>query len=310
MGILVVCFSGVIFPLVSELFTGQKVTVGPPFYNRSTGPLFAGLLLLMGIAPLSAWGHSTWKSIGKTIWKPFALSVLILAAIYISGIHQAGALIGFWLCALVVLVTTYEFYRGMMARHRRSGENLPVALVRLAGRNRRRYGGYIIHIGVILMALGVIGIDMFQTQTQATLPPGGTMQLAGYTVKFDQLDIFDTADGRNVARATLSVYKNDKLLTVLHPRSDYYYESQQTMTIPGNRSTMEDDLYTILVSWEAISSTGVTFKVYHNPLVNWLWLGGFVFIFGTLVAAWPDKDKETAKAAAPHKVMSTGQLRA
>ena len=310
MGILAVCFSGVIFPLVSELFTGQKVTVGPPFYQRSTGPLFAGLLLLMGIAPLSAWGHSTAKTLGKTLWKPFLVSLLVVGAVYASGIHLWAALLGFWLCAYVVLVTLYEFYRGMMARHRRAGEILPVALVRLIGRNRRRYGGYIIHIGVILMALGVIGINMFQTQTQGTIAPGGTLQLAGYQVRFDQLDVFDTADGRNVARATLSVFKNNKLLAVLHPRQDYYYESQQSMTIPGNRSTMEDDLYIILVDWQPISSSGATFKIYHNPLVNWLWTGAFVFILGTLVAAWPDKEREPAHSTVRQKVLSAGHSHA
>lgn len=298
MGILVVCFWGVVFPLVSELFTGQKVTVGPPFYERSTGPLFAGLLLLMGIAPLSAWGHSTIKSLGKSLWKPLVASLVVVIAIVIGGTNQPAAVLAFWLCSLVVFVTVYEFYRGAMARHRRSGESIPIALAHLAARNRRRYGGYIIHIGVVLMALGIVGIELFQTETQGTIPPGGTMELAGYTVRFDKLDLFDTADGRNVARASISVYEGDRFLGELHPRRDYYYDSQQPMTIPGVRSTMEDDLYVLLVDWEPISSTGVTFKIYHNPLVNWLWLGGFVFIFGTLVAAWPDQDRELAVAKA------------
>lgn len=308
MGILAVCFWGVVFPLVSELFTGQKVTVGPPFYERSTGPLFAGLLLLMGIAPLSAWGHSTIKSLGRSIWKPLAASLVVAAAVVIGGTRQPGAILAFWLCALVVFVTVYEFYRGTMARHRRSGESIPVALVHLAARNRRRYGGYIIHIGVVLMALGIVGIEMFQTQTQGTIPPGGTMQLSGYTVKFDKLDLFDTADGRNVARASISVYEGDRFLGNLYPRRDYYYDSQQPMTIPGVRSTMEDDLYVLLVDWEPISSTGVTFKIYHNPLVNWLWLGGFVFILGTLVAAWPDQDREPAVVKEARKAQAAARL--
>lgn len=297
MGILVVCFWGVVFPIVSELFTGQKVTVGPPFYERSTGPLWAGLLLLMGIAPLSAWGHSTVKSLGKSLWKPLIASVVVLIMVIIGGVRQLAALVGFTLGSLVVFVTAYEFYRGSMARHRRSGENVFVALLHLMARNRRRYGGYIIHLGVVLMSLGIIGIELFQTETQATIKPGGEMTLAGYTVKFDQLDIFDTNDGRNVARASVSVYRGNDYLGELHPRRDYYYDSQQPMTIPGVRSTMEDDLYVLLVDWEPISSTGVTFKVYHNPLVNWLWLGGFVFILGTLVAVWPDEEKELAPAA-------------
>jgi len=306
MGILVVCFWGVMFPLVSELFTGQKVTVGPPFYERSAGPLFAGLLLLMGIAPLSAWGHSTIKTLGKAMWKPLVGSVLVLVVVFVLGVRNWAAILAFWLCAFVVLITLYEYYRAVAARHRRNGENVFAALWNLAGRNRRRYGGYIIHIGVVLMALGIIGIEMFQTETQGTIPPGGSITLGEYTVNFDKLDIFDTIDGRNVARAVVSVERDGTYLGELYPRRDYYYDSQQPMTIPGVRSTMEDDLYVLLVDWEPISSTGVTFKVYHNPLVNWLWLGAFVFILGTMVAAWPDKDPERVRVSVGERRIAAG----
>ena len=307
MGILAVTFWGTIFPLISELLTGQKVTVGPPFYERSTGPLFAGLLLLMGIAPLSAWGHSTYKTLGKAMWKPLVASLLVLAVIFAGGVRQWAALLAFWLCAFVIFITLYEFYRGMIARHRRSGEILPVALWNLAQRNRRRYGGYIIHMGVVLMALGIIGIELFQSETQGTIPPGGSLRLANYEVTFTRLDLFDTDDGRNVARATVNVSRNGTYVGELHPRRDLYYDSMQPMTIPGVRSTAEDDLYVLLVDWEPISSAGVTFKVYHNPLINWLWIGGIVFILGTMVASWPDKDPETVRVAAARKSTLTNR---
>ena len=297
MGILVVCFWGVIFPLISEIFTGQKVTVGPPFYERATGPLFAGLLLLMGVAPLAAWRYSSAKTLGRGMWKPFIASLVVLVLVLISGVRNWAALLGFWLSAFVVSVTLYEFWRGTMARRRRSGESLPVALWRLAGRNRRRYGGYIIHLGVVLMAIGIIGIELFQTETQGTISRGEQISLGDYTVSFDSLSVFDTPDGRNVARAVMSVEHNGNYVGELHPRRDYYYESQQPMTIPGVRSTWEDDLYILLVDWQPISSAGATFKIYHNPLVNWLWLGGFVFIIGTVVAAWPDRDPQKHKVS-------------
>jgi cytochrome c-type biogenesis protein CcmF len=298
MGILVVCFWGVIFPLISELFTGQKVTVGPPFYERATAPLFAGLLLLMGIAPLSAWRYTTAKTLGRAMWKPFIASLVIVGVVLLTGVRSLPALLGFWLCGFVVSVTLYEFWRGAMARHHRAGESLPLALWRLAGRNRRRYGGYIIHLGVVLMAIGIIGIEIFQTETQGALQQGERLELDGYSISFDSLANFDTPDGRNVSRAVISVFRDGNYLGELHPRRDYYYESQQNMTIPGVRSTWEDDFYVLLVDWQPISSAGATFKVYHNPLVNWLWLGGLVFILGTLVAAWPDRDPETSRATA------------
>lgn len=295
MGILIVCFWGVIFPLISELATGQKVTVGPPFYERATAPLWAGLLLLMGIAPLSAWGHSTAKTLGRAIWKPLVASLVIVLITVLLGVRNWAALLGFWLTGLVASVTLYEFYRGAMARHRKSGENFFLALWRLAGRNRRRYGGYIIHLGVVLAAIGIIGIELFQTETQGTIPQGGELSLGNYTIRYDQLDIFDTNDNRNVARASISVFKNGAYVGDLHPRRDFFYDSQQPMTIPGVRSTVEDDFYVLLVDWLPVSTQGATFKVFHNPLVNWLWFGGLVMMFGTFVAAWPEKDPESKR---------------
>jgi cytochrome c-type biogenesis protein CcmF len=202
-------------------------------------------------------------------------------------------LLGFWLCAFVIFVTLYEFWRAAWARHNTRTENLLQALWNLAGKNRRRYGGYIIHLGVVLMALGIIGIEVFQTETQGTIPQGGQIALGRYTVRFDSLAVFDTTDGRNVARAVVSVYKDGKYVGELHPRRDYYYESQQPMTIAGLRSTPEDDLYIILVDWQPLSTASATFKVYHNPLVMWLWVGAFFFFLpGTVIAAWPDKEPE------------------
>jgi cytochrome c-type biogenesis protein CcmF len=308
MGILVVCFWGVIFPLISELITNQKVTVGPPFYERATAPLFAGLLVLMGIAPLAAWRHSTARTLGRAIWKPFLFSLIGLVLPFVAGVRSIPALLGFWLAAFVASVTLYEFWRGVLARHRKSGETFPLALWRLAGRNRRRYGGYIIHLGVVFMAIGIIGIELFQTETQGSIPQGGKITLDGYTLTYDSLAIWDHTDGRNVARAVLTVEKNGRYVGQLYPRRDYFFESQQPMTIPGVRSTWEDDLYVILVDWMPVSSQGATFKVYRNPLVNWLWLGSLVFILGTLVAAWPDKEPELIPAPARREVYAGAEV--
>ena len=288
MGILIVCFWGVIFPLISELATGQKVTVGPPFYERATAPLFASLMVLMAIAPLAAWGHSTIKTLGKAIWKPAVVALIVPVAVFFAGIRNIAALIGFFLVALVLLVTIYEIWRGSMARHRKHEEGFFTSLVKLVARNRRRYGGYIIHISMVLMAIGILGIEIFQTQTQGTIPQGSSLTLDNYTVTFDSVAQFDTAGGRNVTRAVLSVYEDGKYVGQVFPRRDYYYESQQPMTIPGLRSNLKDDLYVILVDWQPISAVGATFKIYKNPLVNWLWIGAIIFIFGLFIAAWPD----------------------
>ena len=304
--ILVVCFWGVIFPLISELFTGQKVTVGPPFYERATGPLFAALMLIMGIAPLSAWGHSTLKTLGRTIWKPTVIAVVITVAIFFTYTHNGYALIGFFLVAFVILVTLYEYWRGANARQKTQNENIFAALWNLTGRNRRRYGGYIIHLSMMLMAIGILGIELFQVETQGTVSTGESINIAGYTVQYKEVASWDDIPkGVNYTRAVVDVYKNGIYLGELHPRRDYYADAQQNMTIPGNRSTMRDDLYVLLVDWEPASATGATFKIYVNPLVNWLWLGSLLFLFGIFIAAWPEKDPEHVTVSASRQVQQT-----
>ena len=222
-------------------------------------------------------------------------SLIVPIFLYFQGMQIIGALVGYWIASFVLFVTVYEFWRGAMVRRRRHGENLPTALAHLAGRNRRRYGGYIIHLGVVLMAFGIIGIEIFQSETQATLAQGEQLTLDRYVMTYDSLSQFDTQDGRNVARAVVTVYEDGEFVGKLYPRRDFYYASQQPMTIPGVRSTLEDDFYVLLVGWEPIAQAGATFKVYHNPLVNFVWLGGIVFIIGTLVAAWPDQERDSLR---------------
>ena len=291
LSVLVVCFWGVIFPLISELCTGQKVTVGPPFYERANGPLFGAMMALMGIAPLSAWGKSTFKTLGRALWKPTIPALFVPALAYLAGYRHLIALVTFFLVAFVIFVTLYDTLRGTRARQRAQKENFLTALTRLAGRNRRRYGGYIIHISMMLMAIGILGIEVFQTETQGTIANGQSLQLAGYTIQYNEVASWDDPGaGVNYTRAVVDISKDGKYLGQLYPRIDYYFDSQQTMTIPGLRSTLQDDLYILLVDWQPVSAVGATFKVYHNPLVNWLWLGALVFITGMLFAAWPDKD--------------------
>jgi cytochrome c-type biogenesis protein CcmF len=297
LGIAASVFWGTVFPMISEIVTGQKISVGPPFYNRVAGPQFAGLVLLMGVAPLIAWRKASARQLGRLLLIPFAAALVLVIVLTIAGIRSWGALLGFGISTLVALTTLIEFWRGMRARMRSAGEGAWTALTTLVARNRRRYGGYIIHLGVVLMTIGVIGTNFFQKETQGRLKPGEQLTLGRYVMTYDDLVEFNTNDDRQVARATVSVYRDGTLVGQLHPRRDFYFISQQPMTIPGVRSTVEDDFYVLLVSWEPIATDGATFKIYLNPLVNWLWAGGLVFIFGTLVAAWPDLAEERRRVA-------------
>ncbi|HXF84332.1 MAG TPA: heme lyase CcmF/NrfE family subunit [Anaerolineales bacterium] len=294
MSILIVCFWGVIYPLISELLTGQKVTVGPPFYERATAPLFASLIFLMGIAPLSAWGHSTLKTLGRAIWKPGVAAIIVTVLLYLTYTQKVIALIGFFLVALVIFVTLYEYGRGAIARMKSRNENILTALWNLTGRDRRRYGGYIVHLSMMLMAIGILGIELFQVETQGTIAVGDSIHLAGYTVTYKEVASWDDRpNGVNHTRAVVEVYDSKgNLLGTLFPRKDYFYDAEQPMTIPGQLASLKDEVYVLLIDWEPISPVGTTFKVFVNPLVNWLWLGSLLFLVGIIIAAWPEKDPE------------------
>ncbi len=316
MGFFVVCFWGVNYPVItdalgvigqkisalSRIFPSEKSVIRTSYYTVPAAVLSASLLLLMAIAPLSAWKLSTGKTILHSIKIPFFISLVIVPILLVGGMRSWVAILGFWICLFVLLVTLNEFWKATWARHKARSENPALALWHLMGKNRRRYGGYIIHIGIVLMAIGIIGTKVFETETQKTIPQGGQISLGQYTVKYDSLAVFDTSDGRNVARAVVSVSKNGQYIGDLFPRRDYYYESQQAVTIPGVRSTLQDDLYIILADWQSISTNAATFKVYHNPLINWLWIGGFLFLtLGMLWAAWPAREPEpvTIRNAVP-----------
>ena len=289
MGILTACFWGTIYPLISEIFTGQKITVGPPYYERTTGPQFAALLLLMGIAPLVAWRTSTVKRLGYLIWRPTIISLLIPLALILRGVTNLTALLSLWLATLVFCVTLYEFYRGALARQNSSEENFMQSLWELVEKNRRRYGGYIVHLGVVFISIGIIGIEMFQQETQKTISLNESINIGQYSLVYKNLSELPQNDGRFITKATLAIYKNDTFVTNIQPQRDYYIQNQQRMTIPDVYSTLESDLYVLLIDWKPIDTQQATFKIYLNPLINWVWVGGLLFIVGTLIAAWPDK---------------------
>ncbi len=289
LAILVVYFWGVIFPLISEVVTGTKVTVGPPYYERASGPLGAGLLALMAVAPLSLWGRTSWKRLGRAMALPGLLSLSVVAALFLGSVRLPAALVGYGLVAFVVAVTLQEIGRAVWSRHRRTGEPLPTAMWRLVGRNRRRYGGYVVHLGVVTMAVGMLGMELFQKETQTTLAQGEQLVLGHYALTFDSLAQWESPDGRNITRAEVSIARDGRRVGAVFPRRDYDYRWQQPVTVPGVRSTLAGDLYVILVTWQPVAADGTTFKVYWNPMVNFIWLGGLVLAMGTVVAVWPGR---------------------
>jgi cytochrome c-type biogenesis protein CcmF len=289
---------GTYWSVVTELLAGfvpgvEKSSLGPPYFIRTTGPLWIALILLMGVAPLVAWKRASLKRLGRALLWPFGITVVGVVALAAFGItHSVASLIAFGVIFLTASSTLLEYHRGAMARARAHGENYAAALWTLFGRNRRRYGGYMIHLGVVIMAVGIIASNAFQLETQRPLAAGQTITLGDYVLEYENLERFVATDGRSVMRAQTVVYKNGREVAQLAPRIDNY-PSGQPMSIPGKYSSLlGDDFYVLLVTWEETTLSSATFKIYFNPLVNWVWGGGFIFILGTLIAAWPDFSEE------------------
>lgn len=288
MGILVATFAGTFFPIFSELFTGQKVTVGAPYYEKVNGPMFAVLLLLMGVAPLTMWHRTTIQRLGRMTLFPAIFSIVVAGTLFFLDITNWVALLGYWIVTFSLTLTLLEFWKGIRARMRSKNENPLASLSALIRRNRRRYGGYIIHLGVLVMAFGIISSELFQQETQIRLARGDTVTLGDYQLVFNGIERYPGPDDLVITEATADVYQNNQFVTTLKPRTELYTRTNQPMTIPDIRSTIGEDFYVILVNWEGTSNDFSTFRLFLNPLINWVWAGGIIFLIGTLVAAWPD----------------------
>ncbi|MCA9952154.1 MAG: heme lyase CcmF/NrfE family subunit [Anaerolineales bacterium] len=298
LAILAVVFLFTYYPILSELFTGEKGFVGPPVYERALAPLFAMLLLLMGVAPLTMWYRTSLKRLETAVMWPALATTIIVVFMFILGLRSWAALLGVWIVTFSMILTLLEFWKGTHARMRR-GENPWAAFTNLLARNRRRYGGYWIHLGVLVMAFGIIGTELYQQETQIRLQSGESVTLGDYEMVFDSVERFPGPDDLIITEATVQVLQNGKNVATLHPRTELYTRTGQPMTIPKARSTIAEDFYILLVNWEPTSANAATFRIYLNPLINWIWAGAIIFVLGTLIAAWPDPKEEKVVAAQP-----------
>lgn len=283
-------------PIVSEIFLDTNITLGKDYFLPVVTPLFIAMYILMGIAPLSAWGATSLKRLGRAVVIPLALTAISLGLFVGQATDENGVLnilawLGYGLVLFSGWVAIYETYRGVAARVRAHGESLPVAFFTLMRRNPRRYGGYLIHLGITVIGIGIIGSTVFQDETQQTLAVGESLAIQDYQVRYDGLLQGQISeDGRIMDIAQLTLIRDGQEIAHLRPRQDFFPnagEGMNTMTISGAHSTVENDFYVLLVSWEPVSASSATFKVYINPLVNLVWWGGIILIFGTMFSFFP-----------------------
>ena len=274
-------------PLVSEFLLATPVTLGVDYFLQVTPPLFALLFLLMGLAPLAAWGGTSLRRMGHNLRIPVLLTLPLLALLALAGMRSAGALPAYGLVGLAGAVALTEILRGARARVRSRGESWPAALGALFSRNRGRYGGYVVHLGVTVIGIGVIGSTLFQAETQRTLARGDSLILQDYELRYDGFSEALAGDGRLLQVASVTLSRAGRELAQLRPRIDVF--PQQPMSIAGIHSTLENDVYVLLVSHDGAGQARATFRLTINPLINLVWWGGLLLILGTAIAAWPER---------------------
>ena len=310
--LLVSCFAvlwGTLFPVLSEWVQGTKVTVGPPFFNRVNVPIAMFLLLLTALGPLLAWRKTSFDSLKRNFLIPSIVSVVVAIALIIGGMRPwedvavLYSLMGITLSVLVAATIISEFWRGgrVIARHNNS--NVFAGMLQLTRRNTRRYGGYLVHMGVVFAVIGFAGAAFNQDKEQE-LGFGDKMQIGGYTLVCQS---FTQEDKPNYASewAIIDVYRGNEKIATMFPERRVYKASDQPATMVANRSTLREDLYLVYTGNNPQTNHPIL-KAHLNPLVLWIWIGAFTILFGTIIAlvpnmaasAIPSANRERARAVA------------
>ncbi len=286
-GIAFVVLWGTFYPMFSEILTGERISVAAPWFNRVAGPLFLLLFVLMGVGPLLGWRRTGAKALRRQFTWPLAAALISVPFLFFTS-RNIFPIVGFTVCIFVAATIVQEFARGAIARRRSRGEQLPAALWGLIRRNGRRYGGYVIHFGIVLIGVAIIGNEFYQSTTHVTLTRGDSVELAGYTLKYVALESEQRSNHTEI-RANLNVSDaaSGRPLGKIFPRRNIYEKTpDQPTSEVGLRMTPAEDVYVILNGWEGDGSSA-TFTVYINPLTMWMWVGGLLVVFGTLVSVWP-----------------------
>ena len=296
-GIAFAVFWGTVFPVISEAVRGVKITVGPPFFNRVNAPLGLALLFLMGVGPIIAWRRATARNLQRNFLIPGAIGLVAGLGLAVSGVYAFYPLLSFSLCAFVMATIVVEFWRGLRARQAMVGEGATTALLRLVAKNRRRYGGYIIHIGVVMIFVAITGTAAFRQEQQVALEPGETLAIGGYALRFDGVQEHETPHIAYLTGA-VAVLRDGRVIDTLHPEKRFYKKPEQPTTEVAIRSTLGSDLYVVLGSYDEASKTA-TIVAYVNPLIGFLWWGGIVAALGTVVTIWPTRVAAPVTQPAP-----------
>jgi cytochrome c-type biogenesis protein CcmF len=281
-------FFGTVFPLLSEAARGVKVSVGAPFFNLVNIPIFLALLFLMGVGPLIAWRRASAENLKRNFLKPVLAGIVAAAVLRLFGVGNVLVLTAMALVVFVAGTITLDFSRGVRAR-RRSGDGWGAATWGLLLRQNRRYGGFVVHLGILVIALGVAGSQAWSVQTETTLEKGQSVELAGYRVRFDGLSAAEESNHFKVTGAfTMTAGRSSS--AELRPARKFYPQEQTPIAAVDYRLGWIEDVYLVLGDF-ARDGSQATVKLQVNRLVSWLWIGGLVLTLGAALAILPDHRK-------------------
>ncbi len=286
--LLCACFSvlwGTIFPVLSEAFTKEKIMVGAPYFNKVNIPIALILLLLTGAGPFFAWRKTSLGTLKKNLLGPTLVAFAGTIVLWILDVRHPYALVCFGLGIFVAHTIVREFIKGARVRSTATGEHFFHALWAMSRRNKRRYGGFLVHLGMVFIFVGIAG-NAFKQEGRAELAPGQSAHIGSYKLELTKVTPQDNANFSGY-EASVDVYaSNGKLLTQLNPEKRFYKTSEQPTSEVALRSTLKEDLYLVLAD---IKDNGnALLQMYINPLVNWVWIGGIVVILGSLFAMGPE----------------------
>ena len=303
------CFAvlwGTMLPVFSEWIQGSKITVNQPWFNRVGIPIGLGLLFLAGVGPLLAWHRSSVNALKRAFLVPASLGLAGGLILFALGIRNINALATFTLAMFVAVTIVQEFGKGALARSSSTGENFVEALVNLTLRNTRRYGGYVVHFGIVVLFIGFAG-QAFDVDIQEEVRIGEVITFRQYDLRVENLRSERNANYESIT-AVIGLYEHGEKVAVMYPERRFYIASEQHSTEPSIRSTLREDLYVVYAGTSPDGSRAVL-QVYLNPLVMWVWLGGIIMGLGTMIALLPNKrsapskrSREEAKAKDAEKV--------
>ena len=289
---------GTVYPLLSRLTNDEEITVARPFYDQVNGPLMLGLVFLMGVGPLIPWRKAGMASLRRSLLPPVVGGLLTVGILAALGLHKDYALIAFGLATFVTTGILMEWFRGTRSRRRNSEENYVTAFFRLIAANRPRYGGYIVHLSVVMVTLGIVGTSFFGVQRDVVLSIGESTTINDYELVY--LGTVEVQkSNRTEFTSTVQVFRDGELLDTLRTKRAFYPSFNMAATAAAIRSTPVEDLY--VVPSENLPDGSVGFRVLVNPLIWWMWVAGPVMVLGTVIALWPQKIRAPAPARPPRR---------